>query len=252
VILLARGIDKFGIKKIIDELRKEPLNWVDLKALVNLPESTLNRYLGYLEFWGLAKKNNAGCWDWHERVRTYETEHDYSLAIKHSERLMNTLKEHFGASMINPEWFQEQAIRYPKARGELILIRMVREHLKTGYPSLFAEVVNFDKLVKLNKTLALELQTQGSKIDAAKRVEYVANFRSLKEYAIPKKYRKEVEKIIASIEPERLDFIEQTRKNYIETLLKIDNELRRLIFTVENGEPLLGICDLCPRSKVLN
>ena len=82
-------------------------------------------------------------------------------------------------------------------------------------------------------------------------IEYIARFRRLKEYAVPKKYRKQVEKMVANIEPERLNLIEQTGKSYTESLLKIEDALRRLTFQVEHGEPLLGTCDLCPKSKVL-
>ena len=251
MIEVARGIDKFGIKKIIDELRKKPLNWVDLKAIVNLPESTLNRYLDYLEFWGIAKKNDAGLWDWHERVRTFETEHDYTMALAHSNKLLSNIRNHFGASLIAPELFEKQVIRYPEARDKLYLIDMMREHLRTGYPPLFAEVASFDKLVELKNTLELELPNHGSKMERAMLIEYIARFRRLKEYTVPKKYRKQVEKMVANIEPERLDLIEQTGKSYTESLLKIEDALRRLTFQVEHGEPLLGTCDLCPKSKVL-
>jgi len=249
---VARGIDKLGIKKVIDEIRKKPLSWADLKASTVLPESTLNRYLSYLEFWDLAKKNDEGYWDWYERVRTYKTEHDYNVALEHSKKLLSTLQGFFGVFMINPDWAQRRDTQSSKMRDELYLSEMLREHLRTGYPLLFAEVVNFDKLVELRNSIAVELSTHGSKIEKGKVVEYVTNFRRLKAYAIPKKYRKEVEKIVASILPKRLGFIEQTDKNYNESLIKFSNELRRLVFKVDQGEPLMGICDLCPKSKVLS
>ena len=227
------------------------MNWTDLKDLVDLPESTLNRYLGYLEFWGLAKKNNEGCWDWHERVRIYKTEHDYNIALEHSTKLMKTVENYFGASMINPEWFQKQAIQSLEARDQLYLTSMIREHLRTGYPPLFDEVITFDQSHELRKTIATELSSKMPKIDGAKKVDYVANFRVLKAYVIPKKYRREVEKTVAIIGPERTDFIEQTMKKYTRSLLKIDSELRRLRYEVEHGEPLKGTCALCPKSRVL-
>lgn len=249
---MARGIDKHGIKKLIDEIRKKPLSWTDLQASTNLPESTLNRYLGYLEYWDLAKKNEDGYWDWYERVRTYKTEHDYDVALEHSKKLLSALEGVFGVFMINPDWIQKPAKRSSKMRDELFLSEMVREHLRTGYPLLFSEVVNFDKLAELENSIAVELSIDGSKIEKSKVVAYVANFRRLKSYAIPKKVREEVENIVVSTSPKRLGFIEKTHQNFDESLIKVSNGLRRLVFRVDHGEPLLGICDLCPKSKVLS
>jgi hypothetical protein len=59
-----------------------------------------------------------------------------------------------------------------------------------------------------------------------------------------------VEKLVNTIGPERLGFIEETEKNYTESLFKTSNELRRLVFTVEHGEPLQGLCQLCPKIKI--
>jgi hypothetical protein len=252
VVIVARGIDRYGIKKIIDELEKKPLSWADLKASTKLSDSTLSRYLSYLELWGLAKKNEEGHWDWYERVRTYETEHDYEVALEHSKKLLSTLDGDFGIITINPDWVHQRNTLSSNMRDKLCLSEMVREHLRTGYPLLFSEVVNLDKLVELRSSIAVELSTPESKIEKGNVIEYVANFRRFKAYIIPKKYRKEVEKIVANILPKRLDLIEQTEKRYGESLIKVFNELHRLEFKVDHGEPLMGICDLCPKSKVLS
>ena len=247
---MARGIDEQGIKKIIDAVKEKPLSWTDLKAITKLPDSTLNRYLVYLETWKLIKKDTAGYWNWYERVRTYETEHDYKTALEHSKKLTKTLEGFFGVSMIHPEWFQKQVVLSSKACDALYLSDMLREHLRTGYPLLFAKVMDFKTLIELRNKIGKELTFEGTKMEREKVVKYVANFQRLKTYVIPKKYRSEVEKIVAGVEPERLSFIEQTDSNYDESLIQISSELRQLMFKVEHGEPLQGVCDLCPRSKV--
>jgi hypothetical protein len=247
---MARGVSEEAIKKIIDEIRKKPASWSDLKEKTKLPEKSLTRYLKSLEFWGLAKKNDAGYWDWHERVRIYETEHDYNIAVNHSKKLLDTMTGFFGVSTIHAAWFQNREAQSPKTQDQLFLSATVREHLKTGYPSLYAEVVDFDKIIDLRNAIKEELATHESKIEKEKMFEYVAHFRLLKRYLIPKKHWKEVDKLVNRIGLERQAAIEQTQKNYNESLVRISNELRLLTFRVEHGEPLLGSCTLCPKSKV--
>jgi hypothetical protein len=249
---VARGINEIAMKKIVDEIRKKPASWTDLKEKTKLPEKSVTRYLKTLEFWELAKKNDAGYWDWYERVRNYETEHDYNIALKHSKKLLDILAGFFGVSMIHPEWFQKREVQSLKTLDDLYFSDRVREHLKTGYLSLYEEVVDFDKLIELRNEIRKELAMHESKIEKEKMLEYVAHFRSLKRYVIPKKHWKEVDRLVCQIGPERQAFVEETQKNYNESLVKISNELRRLIFMVEHGEPLLGSCELCPKLKVGN
>jgi predicted transcriptional regulator len=102
----------------------------------------------------------------------------------------------------------------------------------------------------MRNVFASELSNLALKKDGDKVVEYVASYQKLKAYVIPMKLRKEVERIVANIGSERLSYIEETMENYDRKIQKISNELRRLMFKVDHGEPLLGTCDLCPKSTV--
>ena len=212
----------------------------------------MTRYLKCLEFWGLAKKNDAGNWDWFEKVPIYKTEHDYRTALNHSRKLLDTLAGFLSVDMRKPELFQKRQSLPLKTQDNLFLNDRVREHLKTGYPSLYAEIVDFDRLIELRNEIKEDLKTNESKIEKDRMLEYVASFRKLKRYAIPKKHWKDVEKLVNRIGPERQSFIERTEENYIKSFIKINNEMRHLAFKVNHGEPLLGSCGLCPKSKVVS
>jgi hypothetical protein len=247
---MARGIDEIGIKKLIDEIKGRSAAWTDLKESTKLSEKSLTRYLKYLEFWGLAKKNDVGNWDWFERVPTYKTEHDYQTALNHSKKLRDILAGFFSVAMLKPELFQKRESLPLKTRDSLFLTDRVREHLKTGYPSLYAEVVDFDKLIELRNEIKEELKLKESTIEKDRLFEYVASFHKLKRYAIPKKHWKDVEKLVNKIGPERQALIERTDQNCAKDFVKISKEVWELAFKIEHGEPLLGSCGLCPKSKV--
>lgn len=246
---MARELIKEKIKQIITTLKKEPASWSDLKKVTNLPDKTLDRYLDCLEYWGLARKSDAD-WHWFENVRTYETEYDYQLALNHSLKLIDTLGGFFPLSIGHSEWFKNKKTLPVKTNDDLLLCDMAREHLKTGYPKKYAEIVSFEELIEQRRILAESLGAYNSKMEKEKLIEFVANFTILKSFVIPKEHRKEVEKMVNVIGPERLALIEKTHKDYTESLIKTSDELRHLIFTVEHGEPLLGICELCPKSKI--
>jgi hypothetical protein len=246
---MVRELIKEKIKQLITILKKEPANWSDLKRATGLPDKTLGRYLDYVEYWGLAKKNDLG-WRWFENFRTCETEHDYQLAMNHSRKLLDTLAGFFQVSINKPEWYKDRGTLPGKMKEKLLLCDMAREHLKTGYPKLYAEIVAFEKLIEQRNELAESFGVYKPKIDQDKLIEYIGNFTLLKQYIIPKEHRKEVEQLVTIIGPERLALIERTDKNYTESLIKISNELRRLVLMVEHGEPLEGNCQFCPKIKI--
>jgi hypothetical protein len=246
---MARELIKEKIKQIITTLKKKSTSWSDLKKVTGLPDKTLDRYLDYIEYWGLAGKSDAG-WQWFENIRTYETEHDYDLAMNHSRKLLDTLRGFFPLSISDSEMFNNRRTLPVKINDELILCDMAREHLKTGYPKIFNEIVVFEELIEQRSELEKSLEAHNMKIDKDKIVTYVANFNLLKQYIIPKNQRKEVGKLVNIIGSESLTLIEKAQKNYTEGLIKTSNELRQLVFTVEHGEPLNGNCQLCPKTKI--
>jgi len=247
--IVARELIKEKIKQIIMTLKKEPSRWSDLKKVTGLPDKTLDRYLDYVEYWGFAQKIDD-CWRWFENVRRYDTEYDYQLAMNHSTKLLEILAGFFLPSISQPEWFKDRRKLPVKTNDELILCDMVREHLKTGYPSIYVGIVALEDQIEEKKEVAENLGVYKSKIEQEKLMDYIAHFALLKQYIIPKKHRKEVERLVSIIGPKRLALIERTHKNYIESFIKTSNELRRLSFTIEHGEPLQGICELCPKIKI--
>ncbi len=245
---MARELAKEKLKQIIDALKEEDAAWSDLKKISGLPDKTLDRYLDYLEYWELARKNEQRSWQWFERFRVYETEHDYKLAIEHSKKLLKTLEGFFGLSVIKSDWFQRRKQLPVKTQEELDLCDMVRAHLETGYPQLHSEIVDIEKQMSLRREISKELEVYKPKIEEKHLLEYIANY-SLLKYAIPKKHWKEIERLVNCITPEKQNLIERTNTNYQESIVNFSNDLRHLVYTVEHGEPLKGVCKLCPNAK---
>jgi hypothetical protein len=247
---VARGIDEVGVKKVLDEIKEKQASWTDLKEKTKLSDKSLTRYLKCLEFWDLARKNDAGNWDWFERARTYRTEHDYQTALNHSKKMLNTLAGFSSVALLKPELFQERENLPPKTQDSLFLYDRVREHLNSGYPSLYSEVADFEKLTELRNEIKKELKLKEAKIDSDRLFEYVGDFHRLKRYAIPKKHWKDVEKVINKIGSERQALVERTEENYTKSYLRISKAMLELSYKIEHGEPLLGLCKLCPKSRV--
>ena len=247
---LARELAKEKIKQIIDALKEKNMAWSDLKRLSGMPDKTLDRYLNYLQYWGLAKKNREGSWEWFERARVYETVHDYQLAIEHSKKLLKTMEGFFSVTVINADWFQKRERLPVKTQWELEACDFVRAHLKTGYPQLHAEIANIEEQIHLTQKIILEMKAYKPKIDDEHLLEYIARFPNLKKYAIPKEHWKEVERLVNCITPEKQSLIQRIDANYSKSIVDFSNELRRLMYTVEHGEPLKGSCELCPKASV--
>lgn len=250
---MARELAKEKIKEIIDIIKEKPVTWIDLKENTNLPDKTLSRYLDYVNYWGLAKKSESGYWEWFERIRTYETEKDYNLAIRHSKKISEALNGILPASLNNPALFKNWWIE-PESNDQLILRERAREHLKTGYPRIYTEIVEFEELLNQEIQYAqneLFIVSDSRKLTIESLLQYTGKFRSCK-FAVPKEYWKEIELIVKKITPTQLEFLEETEKKRWDRLLKIAGELRQIMLQVEHGEPLLGSCSLCPTIKVRN
>jgi len=244
-----RDLIKEKIEEIITTLKQEPATWSDLKKLTGLADKTLDRYLKYIEYWGFATKGDAG-WQWFENVRTFETEYDYELALNHSKKLVDTIANSFPGSIDHKELFKNREMLPTETLDKLLLCDMVREHLKTGYPQVYAETIALEKLTDQGREITERLQEHKPKIDKEKLLEYIANFSTTNKYAIPKAHLGEVEKLVRTIGPGQAAFIKEIEKDYIESLIKNTNELRTLTFKVEHGEPLHGLCQLCPKIKI--
>jgi hypothetical protein len=249
---LARELAKEKIKQLIDALREKPATWSDLKEIAGLPDKSLDRYLEYLKYWGLARKIKSGYWDWFERIRLDETEHGYNLAINHSKKLLDVLVSVFPLSVVHPDWFKKQETVLDQPQRDLKdLSDMVEQHLKTGYPQIYAEIVAFKNLVAQETEMAESLQAYRPKIAGDQLVEYLGTLRLIPaKYAIPKKYRKEVERIANSITQEQLVSLEKISEKHQEGVIKISKELRGLQLKVEHGDPLQGMCEFCPKARI--
>jgi hypothetical protein len=250
------------MKKVIEALREGKKTWNELANLKiklsdikerRIPEKTLTRILkDYLEYLGLAWKDDEGYWNWFENIRTCETEHDYILAINHSKNLIDSLDHSVMVASLIPETFEKwkEMPTHPKQREISSLRDASEEHLKTGYPSLYAEIVEFRNLRREKERVTVELQKEAHfHVDMDDLLEAIGRYLNFK-WSVEKKYRKKIEILVGKLPKERLETVKEIHSKETEQILKIDRELKGLVLKIENGEPLRGVCNLCPKIKV--
>jgi DNA-binding transcriptional ArsR family regulator len=249
---MGRELSKENFKKIIRALRVHACSWTELKNDMNLSDKTLTRALEYLEYWGLIKKDEEGHWNWFENIRTYETEQDYTLAINHSKNLIESLDRDVIMASIIPETYDKwkETPMHPKQLEMSSLKDACEEHLKTGYPSLYAEIVEFRNLMREKERVTVELQKEAHfHVEINDLLGRIANYLNY-EWSVEKKYRKKIEILVGKLPKERLETIKEINSKKSEQVVKLNKELKGLILKVENGEPLHGVCNLCPNIKV--
>jgi hypothetical protein len=239
---MGRGLDVVNYKKVMDCLRRKSLTWSEIVRETKLPRRTVTRALDSLEYWGLAKKTKKGgaeYWVWSEHYRVYETKHDYDLAIRHSRNLMDGL-----AAVSNPELFPER-VTNPKMKKLVFLRDMAEEHLRTGYPSISGEIEEYSVFMKKRKILAREV----ARVDLDLHFEDVLN--EVRLFLLNKRLsrRRDVERLVHKLAPEKIDLINRVEAEKAERNLRIAGLLQRLELQVMNGEPLDGRCELCPNIR---
>ena len=240
--------------RVFEELAKGPKRWNELKEATNIPEKTLSRILERISKWGVVSKNEEGKWILnvyaHLYYRTFKSEEEKRLYLKHSEELLPglyRLLQSLGAISKIP--LKDLGFK----KDEIILEKLeecARSHIKTGYPELWEKikrccelwrkiadliesispdlsiVVTYD--IPLKKTLTEEFDDFLSKI-------VCFPWKSL----VKIKYKRQVSRLI------------KMKEELLNLLKEIYGELILLILKIEKrGEPLLGECPYCPRITV--
>jgi hypothetical protein len=241
---MGRGLNVANFKKVIDRLRQKSMTWSEIAEETKLPKRTVSRVLDSLAFWSLAKKDERSeYWVWSEYFKPFETEHDYNLAIYHSKNLIDAL---LGVVMV--DIFKEKTAD-PKVEEFKILRLMAEEHLRTGYPNIFAELEKYKILMEKREAVAEEIGRIDPALEFGDLLRDVSYYLNTK-FAVQEKYRKNAERLIRKLSPDRIEFIKQVERERTKLFLRIAGLLQGVKLQVENGEPLHGACRLCPRAKI--
>ena len=133
--------------KVIKALRNKRMRNIELQEELGIPEKSLNRVLKYLRHMGLVKKEEKklGRWYWYEEMKEYISKSQYELFMKHSKDLMPSLQmlvqQDFEFFWINPP--TQRFNVFPAHIDEKSRVPFVEEHLRTGYPEIYDQLVEF-------------------------------------------------------------------------------------------------------------
>lgn len=244
---MGRLLDREKIKIVIEALRNKPMKWSELLEQTKIPEKSLHRILTeYLSFWGLVKKDEFGRWAWYDTIRTYKSKHDYELALNHSKMLIPGLRAilaedmdlylHLGSSAyVELREYEEES---------KLLKSFVEEHLRTGYPEVYDDVVKFRENMEQVQLIEIEIEKEIKKMKNKTLPffpERLINIVSMREY-------EETLKLMPQKIVEKAKNIQEKRfKNY----QKLVGELLFIIMKIRMGDPLKGKCNLCPRIHII-
>ena len=215
---------RIRMKPLITALREGKKTWSDLSKL-DIPDKTLERILkDYLQYWGLAQKR-GDYWVWYEHLRVFDSGREYGLAVEHSRKLL-------------PEF---QQILLEGRIYDPTLHSAAKEHLKS-YPEIYHKLEEFEKgLADFNKKLLQNEKLLQDLYNPDRRGPF--GFIPFYENLDPTRPREE-------------DIKEKLGGKELKALLEIYRELSGhislLSLKIENGQPLEGICPLCPRVKIMN
>ncbi len=244
---MPRGFNKQNIKKVIDALRENPRKWTDLKKITRIADKSLARILkDYLQYWGLVT-NVEGQWSWYQHVKAYATENDRNLAIDHSQKLLSHLHE-------SGRKFNElNVLRITDIlvfdNSASLYIESIRKHLRTGYyPEIFEYMEQYKNLMDksgLFRISAYPIITVSdfelSKLDEVIEISEIAN--------LPIGYEPKDDD---EGDGERIEAEKYIEKVVLIEILTLQNRIARrfisLLFSIENGNPLRGLCDHCPNT----
>jgi hypothetical protein len=242
---------RFRIKTVIEALRKDgKKKWSDLVSL-GIPEKTLSRVLNdYLIFWGLVQKEGE-YYVWHENLRVFKSFGEYMLAINHSRQLIPALK-----SILD--------IKLPEKNP---LYLAAKEHLRSGYPEIYAKLEKFESV--FTERIRYLLAKHGDKIkvggrdfmllipEVKKRGGFLGKFGfndvEFKKVDIPfliEAGKKEEEKELLELR----DFLSDAKafNERFEVYRDLAGDISLLILKIEMGEPLEGKCSpLCPKVRIM-
>jgi len=257
---VGRPLGKVAIRKVIESLREGPKSWGELKKL-GIKERALSRILTeYLGYWGLVEKTEEGDWIWYEYKRTYDSEREYELAFEHSGKLIEGL-DLIPVAVDLGDFFRKSQYGL-KGKRKANLAEAFRLHLKTGYPEAYERMIELQDVRTGRERIADEIRQEFPKecrrvlIQSPKDlgphflIEYLNRFLT-NEGRVPREHRGNMKKIANLIRQDKIDRIKDNKATTTNIYLEFTSEIERIRMKIEHGEPLLGLCDLCPKVSVL-
>jgi len=247
-----------------------------LEKLSRLKKRTFWRALNALERAELVKQKERGVYVWY--VHVFENEAELRAHLRHSRKLIPGLKSLYRAYKVKDLTEGEATPAY---------VTCAQMHLRTGYEKIydiykksqrkkveiqrkekqFFETVN-ERLGKLSLLRGIVYPDTVAKVmlDDIKSVlrsgkpsftlsiegdEVKADKHVLGKKEAADQLKEFIEKEEASAENRNLcSQILKLARKYCEHVSKLEREVNHLILKVENAEPLLGTCDLCPKLMV--
>ena len=228
-----RSLIKIAVegKKILEILKEEgPCSYGELLQKTKIARGTLDRRLQMLKTLDLIASAKRK-WMAIEYVKKYENLEEYKIHLAHSKEVLNGLLAiyHFV-----PQVFPLSDPLTGKKRKQLglkvapELWPYVLQHLKTGYPLVYKIFEQFCTVLEEARIIH-------------ERLEHI--FReALEKENTSRKIQLETAKLerkLWEIEVESSEIMSELEDRIMEIILK-----------VLNGEPLNGICSLCPKVKI--
>ncbi len=241
--MLRRGLNRESIKKVIDAIKESPKNWTELKE-ENIPDKSLQRILKeYLSYWGLITQDEYGRWCWYEDIRTFDTRHEYELALYHSRRIVLSSEGNIRYDEIDPFLTLDTLAILDKKLLSNDDDKKFLDHLKTGYPETYETLMAYRE--KLNQ-VGFFTKEEVSKpylgsLDydfesPAERVQIAASFRT---------GLTEISEWYSNYDQEKIAELFNMRDLLVGRIYSIIN-------SVSHNIPLKGHCDYCPRIRILD
>jgi hypothetical protein len=228
-----------NMKPIIEALKDGKKSNSELKNLEVFkeyrdPDKTLARLLDALNYWGLAEKEKeTNYWVWCENYQIIDSEEDYKRAIEHSRKLLPVLElmQNFA---FNPE---DPYYEY------------VKQHLKS-YPDTHENLEKLENLTSPKNKELLQRILQSVR-DPYNRLEhYKYNPHQLIPYLQAWKpqdliYKETRNNLLAKLKKSGFEKYNPTYRDFAGDITFLKSQ-------VENGQPLEGICSICPKIKIRN
>jgi hypothetical protein len=242
---LGREIDREKIKLVIDVLKQKRATWSEIVTQTGIAERSVTRILHkYLNYWGLASKDAQGNWAWHDTIRTTASQIELDLDVDHSKWLTKGLDLYI-SSLSNPE-LKPQQPKGLRANGDSLLLACIEDHLKSGYPQLYANIESLRLIlaecVEFMVSKYPQCQVDNSALEL---IENLDNYTYAKN-AVPKQYRKLVEEIASRLTPEDFAKIRDLEKQKTLLIQEVSHAIQVLSIRVQNNQPLEGKCNICP------
>jgi len=268
-----------AILKVLDE--GGPLTRSQVMELTKIPKGTIDRYLWVLVELERVERINKKKYALHSDVYIYENKTDRDLALSHSKNVASGLEHLLRKGSYSVRDDSVSGDKYE----ECALM-----HLRTGYRELYAvfeKAAAFESDVEQEekrlmdavkrRLISLSLPTKTLNPENVARVVYedikaaltghdagflsnlgvdggrvMSGGCSLAGEDVAEQVRNFIRKEEASEENrESVNRIAETENKYCDLRRKFGKEMDALIMRVENGTPLQGSCQMCPRVKVI-